>query len=239
MFIALGLFGLVAILIMVFNEDLPSGKSGPEADQMAQKMMQSLGKETYDQTEFYSWNFAGVHRYYWDKDKKLVEVLWGDQRAVFKTDDYLNGIAFESGKPLKEEAKNEALETAWAYYCNDSFWVFAPFKVFDPGTSRSIIDLENESEGLLVSYSSGGTTPGDSYLWILDETGRPNAYKMWVSIIPIGGIKATWENYTESSPGLFLAKTHDLGIFKLEIEDIRSGNSAESISWTAYSQYDF
>jgi cell division protein FtsL len=35
------------------------------------------------------------------------------------------------------------------------------FKLRDPGTSRSIV-MQDEKEALMVTYTSGGSTPGDS-----------------------------------------------------------------------------
>jgi hypothetical protein len=53
------------------------------------------------------------------------------------------------------------------------------FKLRDPGTSRSIV-MQDEKEALMVTYTSG-STPGDSYVWILDE--NIPAWRMWVSIV--------------------------------------------------------
>ena len=33
----------------------------------------------------------------------------------------------------------------------------------------------------------GGVTPGDTYLWILDDSGRPVAWRVWVKILHIPG----------------------------------------------------
>ena len=104
----------------------------------------------------------------------------------------------------------------------------APFKVFDEGVSRQIVDTP-EGQNLLVSYASGGVTPGDSYLWQIGEDGKPVSYKMWVKIIPIGGVKATWENWIETQKGLFLAQNHKLGSLSLEMENIKTGQSLTAI----------
>jgi hypothetical protein len=49
----------------------------------------------------------------------------------------------------------------------------------DEGTTRSLVKNEDKTNGLLVSYASGGVTPGDAYLWKLDANGLPQSYKMW------------------------------------------------------------
>ena len=81
-------------------------------------------------------------------------------------------------------------------------------KAFDPGTERSIVKLKDGREGLKVQYNTGGVTPGDSYVWFLDENGQPEAWKMWVSIIPLGGIENSWEGWQTLSTGAKISTTH-------------------------------
>lgn len=54
----------------------------------------------------------------------------------------------------------------------------APYKVFDKGVERTLIKTKNNKDVLLVTYTSGGSTPGDSYLWLLDDNEKPNAFKI-------------------------------------------------------------
>ena len=30
----------------------------------------------------------------------------------------------------------------------------------------------------MVTYTKGGTTPGDTYVWLFDEKGNPKSFKM-------------------------------------------------------------
>ena len=113
------------------------------------------------------------------------------------------------------------IDKALKNFNNDSFWLVAPYKVFDQGTQRAIVELKNGTNGLLVTYNSGGTTPGDSYLWILNENGFPSAYKMWVSIIPIGGLEASWDDWLVTQSGAFLPKSHKLGPLTLSMGDVK------------------
>ena len=91
---------------------------------------------------------------------------------------------------LKEKLVKNLIEKAVKYFNNDSFWLLAPYKIFDKGTKRSLVTLDDGHEGLLVTYTTGGTTPGDSYLWHLDSTGKPVSFQMWVSSLPIDGLEA-------------------------------------------------
>jgi len=133
-------------------------------------------------------------------------VQWDD--ITIKLDhDNASGVLLEPTTQDVEKTDN-LIKKSWDYFNNDSFWLSAPFKVFDNGTERSIVTLEDGRKGLMVTYVSGGTTPGDSYVWILGDDYKPVAIKMWVSIIPIGGIEFTWENYTQLSSGAWIAQDH-------------------------------
>ena len=52
-------------------------------------------------------------------------------------------------------------------------------QTFEPGICRSIVTIDGK-EALKVHYTIGGTTPGDSYIWMLDDQYMPTSYKMYV-----------------------------------------------------------
>ena len=76
---------------------------------------------------------------------------------------------------------------------------------------------------MLVEYSSGGVTPGDTYLWILDDDGLPHSWKMWVKIIPIGGIEFSWNEWKTLSTGARVALHHDHKLLKINLSDVKAG----------------
>ena len=51
----------------VHNEPLPKGTYGKEADELAEKMMSSIDKKAFDNTEILKWSFRGKHHYVWKK----------------------------------------------------------------------------------------------------------------------------------------------------------------------------
>jgi hypothetical protein len=84
--------------------------------------------------------------------------------------------------------------------------------------------LKDGTQALLVTYTSGGDTPGDSYLWKLQPNGFPISFKMWVSIIPIGGIEASWDEWQVTESGAFLPARHSIGPITLDMGDVRGYN---------------
>ena len=100
-------------------------------------------------------------------------------------------------------------------------------KIFDDGTSRKIVEMEDGSKALLITYSSGGATPGDSYLWILDENNLPKAWKLWVSIIPWGGLEFSWEEWQTLETGVKVSTKHHSFVRDVNLSDIKA---AENLS---------
>ena len=157
-----------------------------------------------------------------------MQVEFEDQ--VVQVDiDKRRGTIIGSSEHLSVLDKVELCEKAWRLWINDSFWLNPITKVFDDGTMRSLATLKDGTEGLMISYSSGGVTPGDSYFWILNENYRPVAWKFWVSIIPIGGLRFTWDEWIQLSTGAWISTYHD-GIIGIRIADARGKATLEELT---------
>lgn len=216
------------ILYLIYNEPLPEGREGAEAQALLEQMNKAVNKEAWDRTRFIQWSFDGLgtHDYLWDRERHLVEVKYGDTRVLLNPSTK-TGKVYENGVEETEDAQEE-IETAYTYFTNDAFWLNAFMQIQQPNVKLAAVDLEEEEgKGLLVTYESGGVTPGDSYLWILDEKGLPKAWKMWVKIIPIGGIRATWENWETLPTGAKIARTHSMGFLDTKIENLKSFQTLE------------
>lgn len=211
------------LLFLIADESIPQGERGPEAEALAENMMKAVGASDWEKIPYVAWSFRGEHDYVWDKKNHVALVKWDDYSAVVDLNS-ISGKALKNGETLEGEEASEAIQTAWSYWCNDSFWLNAPAKAMDPGTIRKIVKGEDEMPQLLVQYETGGVTPGDAYLWMLDENYLPRAYKMWVSIIPIGGVKATWTDWKDFQ-GAKIATSHKLGPLEIPIENVKIGSS--------------
>ena len=219
-FLGFTILSVVIIFVAFYfikNEKLPEGHSSLDADKMAMEMLESINKTAWDTTYSVSWTFKGGHHYNWNIKKRFVTIKWDENEVGYQTDQ--NTVSITNKEKYTQEELHKIEANAIAFFNNDSFWLCAPYKVFDPGTERSIVTLKDGREGLMVTYTSGGSTPGDSYVCILDENNRPTSVKMWVSILPIGGMEFTWENYKVLSSGAMLAKDHHLyGMLNLDID---------------------
>lgn len=220
-FLTLPTLLLFGFLYVKYNEDLPIGIKGKRADAMAIKMLDALDYEAYKNTNYIEWTFKKRHHYKWKKNENICTVYWEDFKVKLNLKDRSDSQAYIHNFEVKGEKADELIEKATDYFNNDSFWLVAPYKVFDNGTERSVVTLDDNSEALLVTYISGGSTPGDSYLWHLDATGKPTSFQMFVDILPIGGLKATWNHWTTTESGAQLPTFHKLMVIGLEITDIK------------------
>ncbi|MGG6231295.1 hypothetical protein [Tenacibaculum sp. SDUM215027] len=219
---ALLLIGAIALTVVYFtsNESLPKGEQGPKADALATKMLKALNYEAYKNTRFIEWSFRGKHFYKWDKKEDIVEVSWDVNKITLYTKEPEKSIVLVDGEKV---GNKEILQKAIDYFNNDSFWLIAPYKVFESGIERRIVIHEGK-EALLITYTSGGSTPGDSYLWLLNDKGMPVSYKMWVSIIPTGGMEATWNDWITTESGAILPTKHEMPVGILDMGDVKAYN---------------
>lgn len=219
-FVTLPTFLFFGILYLKYNEDLPEGIPGEQADQLAQDLLNALNYDAYKNTDYLEWTFERRHHYKWDKSKNTCEVYWRNYNVHLNLDNPSQNKAYKDGQQTKGNTAIKLIDKAYSMFVNDSFWLVAPYKVFDPGTERRLVTLENGQEALLVTYTSGGVTPGDAYLWHLDANGKPTHFQMWVSVLPIDGLKATWDHWTTTDSGAVLPTFHKFMIFGIEITDI-------------------
>ncbi len=227
------LFKFIGILLLLLivaggiyyftnNESLPEGKKGKEADALAIKMFNAINHQAFENTEILEWSFRNQHFYKWNKQENIVHISWNQYKVTLNTKQTEKSEVYIDGKLSNNK---ELIKQAQDYFNNDSFWLIAPFKIFDAGTERSIVKYEGK-DALLITYTSGGSTPGDSYLWILDKNYFPTSYKMWTSIIPIGGVSGSWSDWKNTEAGIKLPTKHTLSLFGMELNmgDVKAYN---------------
>ena len=225
-FASLGL--LVLIVMWALDKPIPPATPGPPAEALAQKMAASIHLKAWDSLHYLTWEsgFDGS-QIVWDKQLDWVYMAKGDSRYWFDCRSG-RGLANEPHEAAMDSSElNSRLAERRNYFWNDAFWMAAFTKIFDPGVIRQ--KAENHQNALLVTYQSGGSTPGDSYLWELDSNGRPEAWRVWAKVLPIGGLRFTWEDWTELPGGALYAKTHKVAGITFRTDSVNAGPSLASI----------
>ena len=191
-----------------------------EADLWAKKIETSINKKAWDTTDVVMWTFAN-NNHIWDKRRKL-HILQSSKQTTIQSLHSRKGITNRDSTRWTQ-ATQKVKDRSYAAWINDSFWLNPLAKLFDEGTQRYIVESDGY-KGLMVSYMQGGITPGDSYVWFTDEHNKPTHWRMWVSIIPIGGVENTWENWKKLPTGAWISTKHDFGPVSLTISNVKGGS---------------
>lgn len=217
-FLALVVISLGLVLVIQwFSKPLPESIAGPEADGLARDVQEALNITGYKALNEIQFSFRD-HHYLWNKAEERVLVSWEDYQVDLVLSETENSKILQGGK---ESNRIDLIDKAKAYFFNDSYWLVAPFKFFDPGVVRSLVETNDGSKALLITHTSGGVTPGDSYLWYFDENLIPTHFELWVSIIPIKGVSATWSSWVSKQEVLF-SSFHKLGPLEITIGDLEA-----------------
>lgn len=208
--------GGIFLWITLKSEKLPIEIVGKNAEEVAAKMLLSINDKAWQKTEALSWEYRG-HKFIWDKKRHFAQVIFDDKEVLIDIN-ARKGIIVKGGVGLSKSDKASICNEAWEMWVNDSFWLNPISKCKDPGTTRAMVSLTDGREALMISYKSGGVTPGDTYAWILDDNFRPIAWKLWVSIIPIKGKELSWEDWVQLKTGVWISTKH-VGLITLNLSN--------------------
>lgn len=218
---------LVGGVFVAFRHAMPNTASG-DANPLARRMLAAVDADAWARTGAVRWTAPNGARHIWDRQRNYHR--YEHKGLMVQLDlGLIEGVAWRGGRRLTGREAEEALDLGYARFCNDSFWLNPVPKAFDNGTARSLAHDVNGRDGVLVSYATGGVTPGDRYLWILDANARPTAWRMWVSILPIPGLEASWEGWTRLPTGAWISTLHRVGPVTLRITNLRAAESLAAL----------
>ena len=167
---------------------------GPEAWPAAPYLRFDFGIRQGDQTRVaakHLWNReTGDYRLEWgpSPDSQYVALFnvnaFGEAASEAAPDAgevYLNGAAVDSA------AHATRMQQAQQRFVNDSYWLLAPLKVFDPGVNRAYVADSSgaEHEVIQLTFGDVGMTPGDRYwLYVNAETGQLDRWAFNLQSMP-------------------------------------------------------
>lgn len=222
----------VAILWVVASHPKPEGKAGPAADALARAVGKAAKLDAWARTGAIAWNFGGRYVHLWDRKRQLSRVRWGKGRkrteVLFAIGHPKEGVATRGGKKLTGKDLKEALETGYKRWCNDSFWLNPLAKLFDKGVVRKLVKRDGQKH-LLIEFTSGGVTPGDTYFFVLGANKLPLRWHMFVSIIPVKGLQASFDGWKTLTTGAKISTVHKLGPLKLKLTEIKAAKTLKGL----------
>ncbi len=170
---------LIASLALLFAALPASGGEMGEADaksaEIAESVMQRMGGHAaWEATRYLTWNFFGNRRHLWDKHTGDIRVEGtdrdsGDAYLVLMNLGSKRGRAWVNGEEVTEpEALAALLDRGESAWINDSYWVFMPYKLRDPGVTLKHVGSgtmsdERAAEVLELTFAGVGRTPENKY----------------------------------------------------------------------------
>lgn len=207
---------LVLAFAVSFCSSLPKGEPGAAAESLAHRLLSASDYTKWQTTAAASFTFRGDDKIFWDKKRKLVEVAF-KKKVVQFSESTGKSLCLENDRRLTDEC-GELTAAAIKRFYNHTFWLNPAFHISSPGAVRALV----EGDKLLVSFQSGGSTPGDSYLFTLDDEGKIAEMRMWVSILPLKGARATFSEYISTETGVRIALKHKVAsLASVDLSDVK------------------
>ena len=167
---------------------LASGARDPKAVSVAESMMSAMGGQGgWEKARFLRFDFTVVregkkiasYSHWWDRFDGRYRVQGDDPKnGPWKA--YFNvgtrqGDFFVNGGRAEGEAKSKGLENAYGRFINDTYWLLAPWKVFDPGVNLEYVGEMKTAAGqvcdeIKLSFENVGLTPRDVYWMDIDRS---------------------------------------------------------------------
>ena len=191
----LSLFVLCLALIPLRAE---SSGSDARAVEIAQAVLERLGGQSaWDETRYVHWKFFGGRTHDWDKTSGMVRMEVPERRgqdgelrpqlSILMNIDTKKGHVWAAGEPVEDGEKlDEYLIKGHKIWINDSYWMFMPYKLLDPGVTLKYAGEKPLEDGrvadvLDLTFGDGvGYTPQNRYeVLVARDTGLIEAWSFF------------------------------------------------------------
>ncbi len=156
------------------------GDADPVAAEVAERVLARLGgRAAWDRARYVSWVFFGGRRHLWDKWTGDVRIDDSERELTISMNLHTRaGGVRVAGREVEDPAlAAEWLDKGYRWWINDSYWMFMPYKLRDPGVHlRSLGDGVLSADGrpahvLELTFEGVGVTPENRYVvFVADDT---------------------------------------------------------------------
>lgn len=158
--------------------------SDARAVEIADRVMEAMGgRQAWDSTRYLTWNFFGRRRHVWDKWTGDVRIEGRDRETGEPYVVLMNlgtgaGRVWTGGAEVTDpEELATRLDGGEAAWINDSYWLFMPYKLEDPGVTLHYLGESPMLDGrpaevLELTFEGVGRTPQNKYhVYVAEESG--------------------------------------------------------------------
>ncbi len=154
------------------------------ADIVSSMLTTMGGQERWDNLNYVSWTFFGARHLIWDKMGGRVRIESPGDTSIYLVDlNNLEGRVIKGGKEITEsEELKKLVKRGKSIWINDSYWLFMPFKLQDPGVTVNYMREDTMIDGtpssvLALTFKEVGNTPDNKYEVYIDK--EDNLIKQW------------------------------------------------------------
>jgi hypothetical protein len=151
------------------DDNIQSTDSDTTGIKIADQVMNALGgNDNWDNTRYICWNFFGRRFHIWDKWSGNLHLEDGDLIVLMNLNT-VKGRVWQNGEEITyADSLRKKLQNAYAKWINDSYWMFMPYKLRDPGVNLRYkgegVTLEGDSADILqLTFENVGLTPNNKY----------------------------------------------------------------------------
>ncbi len=175
---AMWVIAVAGLLVGRVDADEASERSDARAAEVAREVMQALGgAEAWEKTRYLSWRFFDRRQHYWDRYSGDVRIE-DEKHLVLMNIQNRNGRAWVEGTEITEpDSLSKLLDLGYAWWVNDSYWAFMPYKLQDPGVTLRYVGERDMQDGrradvLELTFAGVGRTPENKYEVCVDKETR-------------------------------------------------------------------
>ena len=156
-------------------DDVQSSNPDTSAIKIAKQVMNALGgKDNWDNTRYICWNFFGRRFHIWDKWSGNLRLKDGDLITLMNINTRKGRVWQNEEEITDPDSLRKKLQNAYAKWINDSYWMFMPYKLRDPGVNLRYmgegVTLEGDSAEILqLTFENVGLTPENKYHIYVDR----------------------------------------------------------------------
>lgn len=176
--------------------------SDPKAIEIADQVMEACGgKANWDNTHYVAWRCFGKRLNVWDKWTGDIRV---ESRIsiILMNLNTMKGKAWKTGSEITDpDELKRALQYGYEAWMNDSYWVFMPFKLKDPGVTLKYLgegEIGDKPVDIIsVTFKDVGATPENKYHVYVDKESKLVVF--WDFFMDASDqyprISVPWQNY--------------------------------------------
>lgn len=171
----------------------------PRAAEIAAQVMRNMGGQSaWDATRYVRWKFFGGRLHYWDKQSGDIRIEMAERRddsgelqrpalLILMNVHGKTGRVWAAGEAVEDAEQLTAyLDLGHQTWVNDSYWMFMPYKLLDPGVNLGYLGVKTMEDGRqahlldMTFEAEVGYTPRNRYqVWIPLESGLVEAWAFY------------------------------------------------------------